>query len=242
MSLGFARFRAPTFADVATGRDNNLNLLRMLAASSVLFSHSYALTGHMLQEPLVVASGQRTDAATIGVIVFFAISGFLIAQSLARTPSLYAYTIARGLRILPGLMLAKLFCVLVLGWYATSLASAAYWTHADAAVPAGLSLPRRARPPARRVRAQPVSARSRRIAVDNSRRDVVLRGGGSARARDTPVASRCLHGRSTRRDDRVRNVSAASWHAVEKAALGLKARLVAWRPRVVYGFRKTTRS
>jgi len=80
-------------------------------------------------------------------------------------------------------MLAKLFCVLVLGWYATSLASAAYWTHADAAVPAGLSLPRRARPPARRVRAQPASARSRRIAVDNSRRDVVLRGGGSARAR-----------------------------------------------------------
>jgi len=127
MSFGFARFRAPTFADVAAGRDNNLNLLRMLAASSVLFSHSYALTGHMLQEPLVVTTG----AATIGVIVFFAISGFLIAQSLARTPSLYAYTIARGLRILPGLMLAKLFCVLVLGWYATSLASAAYWTHAD---------------------------------------------------------------------------------------------------------------
>jgi len=82
MSLGFARFRAPTFADVAAGRDNNLNLLRMLAASSVLFSHSYAPTGHMLQEPLVVTTG----AATIGVIVFFAISGFLIAQSLARTP------------------------------------------------------------------------------------------------------------------------------------------------------------
>src|SRR6476620_8890022 len=63
MSLGFARFRAPTFADVAAGRDNNLNLLRMVAASSVLFSHSYALTGHMLEEPLVVASAQRTDAA-----------------------------------------------------------------------------------------------------------------------------------------------------------------------------------
>jgi peptidoglycan/LPS O-acetylase OafA/YrhL len=82
VSFGFARSRAPTFADVAAGRDNNLNLLRMLAASSVLFSHSYAPTGHMLQEPLVVTTG----AATIGVIVFFAISGFLIAQSLARTP------------------------------------------------------------------------------------------------------------------------------------------------------------
>ena len=131
MNFDLSRFIAPTFGDLSTGRDNNLNLLRMVAASSVLFSHSYALTGHMLEEPLVVASGQRTDTATIGVVVFFAISGFLIAQSLARRRTLYAYAVARALRILPGLMLAKLFCVLVVGWYATSLASAAYWAHAD---------------------------------------------------------------------------------------------------------------
>ena len=131
MTFDFSRLIAPTFGDLSTGRDNNLNLLRMVAASSVLFSHSYALTGHMLDEPLVVASGQRTDAATIGVVVFFAISGFLIAQSLARRRTLYAYAVARAQRILPGLMLAKLFCVLVIGWYATSLASAAYWAHAD---------------------------------------------------------------------------------------------------------------
>ena len=37
-------------------------------------------------------------------------------------------------------------------------------------------------------------------------------------------------------------LASASWHAVEKPALGLKPRLVAWRPRLVYGFRKTTRS
>lgn len=131
MHFDIARLRAPSFDDLATGRENNLNLLRMVAASSVLFSHSYALTGHMLEEPLVVASGQRTDAATIGVVVFFAISGFLIAQSLARRRTLYAYAVARALRILPGLMIAKLFCVVVIGWYATSLASAAYWGHAD---------------------------------------------------------------------------------------------------------------
>src|SRR5436190_5801196 len=78
MNIDLARLAAPTLGDLATGRDNNLNLLRMVAASSVLFSHAYALSGHMLDEPLVVASGQRTDAATIGVVVFFAISGFLI--------------------------------------------------------------------------------------------------------------------------------------------------------------------
>ena len=109
MTLRLDSLRSPTFADVTQGRDNNLNLLRMVAATSVLFSHSYALTGHMLDEPVVVATSQRTDAATIGVIVFFAISGFLIAQSLARTPSLITYAVSRVLRIVPGLMLAKLF-------------------------------------------------------------------------------------------------------------------------------------
>ena len=131
MTLRPAWLRPPTFADVTEGRDNNLNLLRMVAASSVLFSHSYALTGHMLDEPVAVATAQGTDAATIGVVVFFAISGFLIAQSLARTSSLIAYAVSRALRIVPGLMVAKLFCVLVIGWYATSLTSGAYWTHAD---------------------------------------------------------------------------------------------------------------
>ena len=131
MISALASLRSPTFADVTQGRDNNLNLLRMVAATSVLFSHSYALTGHMLDEPIVVATAQGTDAATIGVVVFFAISGFLIAQSLARTPSLAIYALSRVLRIVPGLMVAKLFCVLVIGWYATTLASAVYWTRAD---------------------------------------------------------------------------------------------------------------
>ena len=116
-----------TFEHRATGRDNNLDLLRMAAATSVVFSHSYALTGHMLAEPLAVASGERIDAATIGVTVFFAISGFLIAQSLARRRSLYAFAVARMLRIVPGLVFAKLVCVFAIGWYATTLATAAYF-------------------------------------------------------------------------------------------------------------------
>jgi len=129
MAPGHGRLKGSTLGDIAAGRDNNLNALRMIAASSVMFSHSYALTGHMLEEPLAVASGQRTDAATIGVVVFFAISGFLIAQSLSRRNSLYAYTVARALRILPGLAFAKLLCVFALGWYATTLATSAYFSH-----------------------------------------------------------------------------------------------------------------
>lgn len=115
-----------TFDSVATGRDNNLNLLRMIAATAVLFSHSYVLTGHVADEPMAIASERQTDLATLGVIVFFAISGFLIAQSLIRNPSPYAYAVNRALRIIPGLMLATVFCVIV-GWAATTLPTAAYW-------------------------------------------------------------------------------------------------------------------
>ena len=119
-----------TFGDLGAGRDNNLNLLRMLAAATVVFSHSYALTGHLKDDPLAVASHGLTDVATIGVSTFFGISGFLIAQSLARNPSLYRYAIARCLRIVPGLALAKLFCVAVIGWTVTTLPAGAYWSDA----------------------------------------------------------------------------------------------------------------
>jgi peptidoglycan/LPS O-acetylase OafA/YrhL len=115
---------------LAHGRANNLNLLRMIAATMVVLSHSYALLGRAGDEPLVAMSRASIDAGTIGVITFFGISGFLIAQSLERTPSLVRYATARALRILPGLYLAKLFCVVAVGWTVTMLPSAAYWTDA----------------------------------------------------------------------------------------------------------------
>jgi len=123
--------RLVTFATTRAGRENNLNLLRLIAAAAVLYSHSYALTGHMLEEPVARATGQRTDAATIGVVVFFAISGYLITQSLARSTSLARYALARFLRIVPGLVIAKLLCATIIGWWATSLATSAYWRHPD---------------------------------------------------------------------------------------------------------------
>lgn len=116
--------------DLAHGRDNNLNLLRMIAASMVMFSHAYALTLHAGDEPIAAISRGAIDAGTIGVITFFGISGFLIAQSLERTPSLGRYATARALRIVPGLYLAKLFCVLVVGWTVTVVPTASYWADA----------------------------------------------------------------------------------------------------------------
>ena len=97
--------RPATLAAAAIGHDNNLNLLRVLAALMVLASHSVTLsTGLPELEP-----GRRMLGLSLGDIavdIFFVISGFLVTGSLARSNSLRKYTAARGLRIVPGLWVA----------------------------------------------------------------------------------------------------------------------------------------
>lgn len=118
----------PTLGDLAVGRENNLNLLRFVAASIVLFSHCYALTGHIADEPVAKVTNGLTDIATIGVTIFFAISGFLVTQSVMRSRSMGTFIKARALRLLPALALSTAFCVFVLGPIATKLPQNAYWT------------------------------------------------------------------------------------------------------------------
>lgn len=104
----------PTIAAVARDRANNFDVLRLLAAVAVLVSHSYALVGR--EEPHLggLALG------TLGVAVFFAISGFLIARSWEGQPRLVAFALKRGLRILPALIAAVIVSAYVLGPLATS--------------------------------------------------------------------------------------------------------------------------
>ena len=107
------------------GRDNNLNLLRFAAASLVVLSHSYPLSGHLADEPLARAT-RIFDFASVAVIVFFAISGYLVARSFDRSPGLVDYARARVLRILPAYFAATLYAAFVIGPWATTLPVADY--------------------------------------------------------------------------------------------------------------------
>lgn len=97
----------------------------------VLLSHCYPLSGHSDNEPLAALStgGGSTDIATIGVTIFFAISGFLIAQSVTRSRSLVSFAKSRALRLLPALALSTAFCVFVLGPIASEDAVGTYFTN-----------------------------------------------------------------------------------------------------------------
>lgn len=127
--------------DVSSGRDNNYNLIRMIAASAVLVSHSWPLSlGPQAVEPLQVLTG--FSLGTIAVMVFFAVSGFFITKSFDRRDSLLSFAAARVARIYPALLLVLLLTMLVLGVIFTSLPLANYFQHFEtfAYVPRNLSL------------------------------------------------------------------------------------------------------
>lgn len=113
-------------AAYSSGRDNNFNLIRMLAAWAVLFSHTYPL------------SGTRPDnwfssmhPGTYAVYIFFAISGFLVAKSFARKADLRAFARARVLRIVPALLVVSALSALLLGGIMTTLDAHQYFSDPD---------------------------------------------------------------------------------------------------------------
>lgn len=111
-------------------RDNNFNLLRMIAATLVLFSHAFALSsGDIGDEPL-----RETLGLTWGVIavdLFFVSSGFLVTGSLLARGSIAGFARARALRIYPGLAVSVLLTVFALGALATTLPLPAYLSDAQ---------------------------------------------------------------------------------------------------------------
>jgi peptidoglycan/LPS O-acetylase OafA/YrhL len=78
---------------------NSYDFVRFCAASAVLFSHHFDLSG--LPEPQV--PGYREDFGEVAVEVFFCLSGFLICRSLQRSPGWKRFVVARVLRIFPNL-------------------------------------------------------------------------------------------------------------------------------------------
>ena len=108
-------------------RDNNFDVLRLFAAGLVLWSHCYPLTGH--QEPLAGLTG--VTGGEIGVVMFFAMSGFLIAKSWTDEPEPGRYFLKRALRLLPALAVAVAFTVLIVGPLFTTVPLGDYVTDAE---------------------------------------------------------------------------------------------------------------
>jgi len=105
-------------------RRNNFDFLRIVAAFCVLISHQHALTGQ--PEPSVLGA---QSLGGFGVLVFFAISGFLVSQSWQQDPCLWRFAARRLLRIWPGFAVVILLVSVVLGPLVSTLPPRDYYQH-----------------------------------------------------------------------------------------------------------------
>ena len=119
-----------TLGDLAHGRDNNLNLIRMIAALAVLVSHAFPISlGAGTRQPFETLTGHSLGG--LAVSVFFVISGYLIAESFARSKSWQDFLVARVLRLWPALVLSLLIVAFVMGPLVGRLAIGAYLSHPE---------------------------------------------------------------------------------------------------------------
>ena len=104
-------------------RHNNFDLLRIVAAVSVIFSHAFLLSENSQDhDPLMLLTGGQTILGVVGVFVFFTISGYLVTQSFDATPQPPVFLAKRALRVFPGLLLCLAFCAFVIGPLVTATA------------------------------------------------------------------------------------------------------------------------
>ena len=99
-------------------QDNGYDLLRLLLAAAVVYSHSYAVGGYG-GEPLYSLSKEHLILGELGVLGFFALSGFLVSASGDKSRSIWGYLLKRVRRIFPGFwvcLAATAFVIAPLIW------------------------------------------------------------------------------------------------------------------------------
>lgn len=106
-------------------RANNLDFLRLIAAGMVVLGHSYILVG---ERPHALLGH---SVSTLAVLIFFSLSGYLIARSWMNDPHPLRFALRRARRIWPALILVVLVSVLVIGPLLTPLPFWQYITHAQ---------------------------------------------------------------------------------------------------------------
>jgi peptidoglycan/LPS O-acetylase OafA/YrhL len=103
--------------------------IRLAAATIVLLHHCRGLQYPDIQnDPLMHYTAGFMDFGRFAVVIFFAVSGFLVTPGLLRAGGLIDYTVSRTTRIFPGLIVNVILSMLVLGPIFTTYSIEGYFT------------------------------------------------------------------------------------------------------------------
>ena len=114
--------------DLLQKENNNIDLLRLIAALGVIYGHAYAITP---QPPLVDIVGAHISgeySGSVSVKFFFFLSGLVVTNSLIRNPGLFNFVVARATRLLPALLVCLAVTTFVVAPLFSSVSFADYFT------------------------------------------------------------------------------------------------------------------
>ncbi len=115
-----------------SSRENAFDAIRLLAASSVIFSHSFMVSnGSNEFEPVYWLSSGQSTVGGLAVGVFFIISGVFISASFVRSENLIDFMFKRAKRIIPALLTVVLISVFLLGPILTNLSLSDYFSNSE---------------------------------------------------------------------------------------------------------------
>jgi len=117
-----------TVANLLQRGNNNLDLIRIGAALTVIWSHAYAINNiAKLTEPVSSFTGKETGGS-IAVYIFFFISGMLVTNSLLTKKNIVDFILARIFRVIPALAFLLIITALIIGPFVTSLTISEYFS------------------------------------------------------------------------------------------------------------------
>ena len=115
-----------TLAECLNERHNSFNLVRLVAALSVIVTHSYPLLGQGDAQPLKAITPYTLGQHAVNV--FFVLSGLMLARSLHRNPNLASFAVNRALRIFPALFVFGIVFAFLAGPFLSTLGAARYFS------------------------------------------------------------------------------------------------------------------
>jgi peptidoglycan/LPS O-acetylase OafA/YrhL len=110
------------------GFTHGFDYIRLILAVAVILQHSVLATGGAEAASALWMTACRCLFAPI-LLMFFALSGFLVAGSVKKGGSRRAFVVLRVIRLVPALAVEVLLCALVLGPILTNLPLDEYFSH-----------------------------------------------------------------------------------------------------------------
>lgn len=115
--------------DLLKKDNNNIDIFRVIAATLVIYGHSYALLPNVEYNDIIQKFLLFDYSGSIAVKIFFFLSGLVVTNSLLAKKDAIDFIIARFFRIFPALLVVLILMAFIIGPILSTLSASDYFSY-----------------------------------------------------------------------------------------------------------------